>query len=159
MSIVLGGISILAGFAAGTFFAARISSELKSLDELYPALEALRVQICTYSSGLGKAIADEELDKKCTFFASIAQCLSSYDGSLSDCINSSGYNSEIKTSLLRSFDAVMHSDEADIRKSLDVTLRTVKKYRDAELAKKEKNSPLYKKAGLLLGIGAAILFI
>lgn len=159
MNPVLCGISIFVGFSAGTFAAARVSSGLKYLDDLCCALETLHDCICTYSSGLGEAISSGNIDTKCVLFDDIAKNLTSGKPNFADIINSSPYNPEIKSHLTRLFETIIHGEESEIIKSFDITLSTVKKYRDAERIKKEKNAPLYKKAGLLLGIGAAILFL
>ena len=62
-------------------------------------------------------------------------------------------------SLLRLFDAISQSEEAEIRKNFDITIITVQKYKNEAQIKKEKDAPLCKKVGLLVGIGAAILII
>lgn len=159
MKLILGGISILIGFAAGAFAAARISSEFKQLDELYHALEELKTLICSYSLGFGKAITDAKLDKKCALFCSVSKKLCTEDSFISESVSEAPYNEEIKACLARLFDTIIYCNEADIAKSFDVTMSVVEKYRAVERTKKEKNSPLYKKAGLLLGLGAAILFM
>ena len=161
MNIVLSGISILTGFLIGCIAAARMSAELKNLSELYDALETLKNHICTYSSGLHEAIVNGELDKKCALFSVIAEKLTirRTDGVFSEAIDGSPYNSEIKMSLLRLFDAISQSEEAEIRKNFDITIITVQKYKNEAQIKKEKDAPLCKKVGLLVGIGAAILII
>lgn len=159
MKLVLGGISILIGFAAGAFMSAHISSEFKQLDELCHTLEELKILICSYSLGFGKAITDGKLDKKCALFDSVAKQLCSEGASLSESISNAPFNDEIKVCLARLFDTIIRCNEVDIAKSFDATIDTVEKYRAAEHIKKEKNAPLYKKAGLLLGLGAAILLM
>ena len=161
MNIVLSGISILTGFLIGCIAAARVSAELKNLSELYDALETLKNHICTYSSGLHEAIVNGELDKKCSLFRVISEDLASRrtNGVFSEAIESSPYNPEIKMSLSRLFEAISQSEESEIRKNFDITIITVQKYKNEAQIKKEKDAPLCKKVGLLIGIGAAILNI
>lgn len=159
MNLILGGISILIGFAGGNLCAANVSVELRHLNELYVALETLENHILCYSSGISEAIQNSSIDKKCVLFKNIAQNINSSENIFEDAVNKSPYNTEIKSYLIRLFDAIEHYDENDINKSFDITLSIINKYRNEFQTKNDKNAPLYRKIGILSGIGIAVLLL
>ncbi len=156
--MLMGSFTVV-GFATGSFAASFVSAEYKRLAYLSDALNALEIQICTYNEGLSKALKSSGANKYCTLFYDIAQNLNNNTQSIPETVALSAYTSDIKQALIMLFDTILSADEDQIRKSFSATINIVGVAMEKAKLNKEKNSPLYRKIGLLAGLAAAILLM
>ncbi len=160
MKIILGGISIIAGLIIGQIWSRSISYNIDPLDELSEALILLKRGICNYTYGIKEAIVAFELNEKSTLFDAILKRMyMSSAAACTDSINESNYDQEIKVELLRLFSIIEFGNNSEIEKAFSSTVEFVNEKRCELISKREKNAPLYRKIGLLCGIGIAILII
>ncbi len=160
MRIVLSSISFLASTIAGYMFAARTSSGYAEIKKLSQAFSVFRYHITVYKEGLTEAIRKSKADEKSELFSEILLLARSGKNDVfSEAIDSSGYSDEIKSSLAFLFSKIRDADCRTINEAFDHAAKLITDEENRLKEKAKRDAPLYRKAGIISGIAAAILLL
>lgn len=158
LKYILGGIAIITSYLAGNLYANKIKRNLLELETLHNALILLKTQICAYSSGLTYSLKYVNEHINCRLFVDMENGLLNETSPKSVILNCN-VPSQLKSSLTGLFECILFNDENDISKAFLSTLEVVDLYKKNLSEQYDKEAPLYRKLGLLLGISIFILLL
>ena len=156
--LMLGGASVITGFLLGELYAKRLKREHEAAAQLLRATKLLKTAVCGYSHGLGEGLSFAISGDSCKLFEDMRDALES-DGDLFGIISTSQHPAAIKNVMAQLVRTITVGSAKDIALAFEESLQQLSSYTKDLGAAYKQNAAMYRKLGVLAGVGVFILLI